>query len=152
MYQKLFVPVDGSELSERAMQASVDLARQLGAAITGFVVEPEAPLPTVGVQLTMYERETAAHVARTDTHAHEVLSRFQERAAAMGVAFTGLHVHTAAVAEAIVEHAQDQQCDMIVMVTHGRGVFGELLFGSHTKDVMGRSALPLLILHGKPQA
>jgi nucleotide-binding universal stress UspA family protein len=35
---------------------------------------------------------------------------------------------------------------MIVMVTHGRGVFGELLFGSHTKDVMARSKLPLLIL------
>lgn len=147
MYQRLFVPVDGSDLSERAMQASVDLARQLGAAITGFVVEPEPPLPTVGTQLAAYERESEAHVARTDTHAHEVLSRFLEKAAAVGVAFNGLHVHTAAVSQAIAEHALDQQCDMIVMVTHGRGIFGELLFGSHTKDVMGRSPLPLLILH-----
>jgi nucleotide-binding universal stress UspA family protein len=36
---------------------------------------------------------------------------------------------------------------MIVMVTHGRGPFGELLFGSRTKGVMARSKLPLLVLH-----
>ena len=33
------------------------------------------------------------------------------------------------------------------MVTHGRGAFGELLFGSHTKTVLSRSKLPLLVLH-----
>jgi nucleotide-binding universal stress UspA family protein len=147
MYRKLFVPVDGSELSQRAMQQSIDLARQLGAAISGFVVDPELPRPTVGTQLSDYERETQAHVARTDTHAHGVLAQFQELAAAHGVPFSGLHVHTALVGQAIADHAAEQSCDMIVMVTHGRGVFGELLFGSHTKTVLARSTLPLLILH-----
>jgi nucleotide-binding universal stress UspA family protein len=36
---------------------------------------------------------------------------------------------------------------MIVMVTHGRGAFGELLFGSHTKNVLSKSKIPLLVLH-----
>ncbi|HRC37569.1 MAG TPA: universal stress protein, partial [Rubrivivax sp.] len=31
--------------------------------------------------------------------------------------------------------------------THGRGTFGELLFGSHTKTLMARTRLPLLVLH-----
>ena len=44
MYQHLFVPVDGSELSQRAMDGSIELAKQLGARITGFVVEPDLPL------------------------------------------------------------------------------------------------------------
>ena len=35
---------------------------------------------------------------------------------------------------------------MIVMVTHGRGAFGELLFGSHTKNVLAKSKMPLLVL------
>ena len=43
--------------------------------------------------------------------------------------------------------AEESGCDMIVMVTHGRGTFGELLFGSHTKNVLARSKLPLLVLH-----
>jgi nucleotide-binding universal stress UspA family protein len=33
------------------------------------------------------------------------------------------------------------------MATHGRGAFGELMFGSHTKRVMAASRVPLLVLH-----
>jgi nucleotide-binding universal stress UspA family protein len=29
---------------------------------------------------------------------------------------------------------------------HGRGAFGEMLLGSHTKSVRARSQLPLLVL------
>ena len=48
---------------------------------------------------------------------------------------------------AIVEAAESRGCDLIVMVTHGRGAFGEFLFGSHTKAVLAGSRLPLLVLH-----
>ena len=34
MYRNLLVPIDGGELSDRAMLGSIDLARQLGATIT----------------------------------------------------------------------------------------------------------------------
>ena len=44
MYKHLFVPIDGSELTQRAMEGSIELALQLGARITGFVVEPR-PAP-----------------------------------------------------------------------------------------------------------
>ena len=147
MYRNLFVPVDGSPLSERAMVASIALAKQLGAAITGFVVEPDAPLPTVSTQLPAYERQTEKHIERTDTHAHKVLTHFELKAAEAGVAFTGLHARTDGVDRAIIEQAEQSGCDMIVMVTHGRGPLGELVFGSHPKTVLARSKLPLLILH-----
>ena len=147
MYRNLFVPVDGSVLSERAMVASIALAKQLGAAITGFVVEPDAPLPTAGTQLPAYGKQTEKHIERTDTHARKVLSHFEVKAAEAGVAFTGLHARTDGVDRAIIEQAEDSGCDMIVMVTHGRGVLGELIFGSHTKNVLARSKLPLLVLH-----
>ena len=38
-------------------------------------------------------------------------------------------------------------CDLILMVTHGRGAFGEFLYGSQTKAVLAGSKLPLLVLH-----
>lgn len=147
MYRKLFVPVDGSPLSLRAMEASIALAKQLGAGITGFVVEPDVPLPTVGTQLPAYEKAAEAHIETTDTHARKVLSNFEVMAAAAGVEFTGLHARTDGVDLAIIEQAESSGCDMIVMVTHGRGSFGELLFGSHTKNVLAKSKLPLLVLH-----
>jgi len=147
MYKNLLVPVDGGELSERAMRASIELARQLGAQITGFVVEPDMPLPNAGTQPIVYARARDVHEQRTDQHAHDVLARFGELASAAGVAFSGRHARTDRIDAAIVELAGDLACDMIVMTTHGRGVFGELLFGSHTKNVLAKSKLPLLVLH-----
>lgn len=146
-YQRLLVPVDGSDLSGRAMTASIELAQQLGAAITGFVVEPEPPLPAVGRHPSVVQREFELHDARTQAHAKEVLERFAAQAHAAGVAFDSHHVQARGVDSAIVEAAESRGCDMIVMVTHGRGAFGEFLFGSQTKAVLTRSRLPLLVLH-----
>lgn len=146
MYKNLLVPVDGTDLADRAMEQSIDLARQLGAAIVGFVAEPDMPLPNVGTQPSAYARQREQHEVRTDTHAHEVLARFGEKARAAGVGFSGRHLRTDRVDSAIVELANELNCDMIVMTTHGRGAFGELLFGSHTKNVLGKSKVPLLVL------
>lgn len=147
MYQKLLVPVDGSELSDRAMAEGIRLARQLGATVVGYVAEPAVALPTsIGTHPERYQRAALAHEERTDEHARGVLSRFEQQAREAGVAFISHHTRTTSVDDAIVEAAQAQGCDMIVMVTHGRGAFGELLFGSHTKAVMARSRLPVLVL------
>ena len=61
--------------------------------------------------------------------------------------FAGVYAVSPQVEAAIADAAVAQGCDLIVMVTQGRGPFGELLFGSHTKGVMARSRLPLLVLH-----
>lgn len=147
MYSHLLVPVDGTELSERAALASLELARKLGARLTAFVAEPMPPLPTMGSNPAVYQRDADAHLQRTEQHARDVLARFGAKAAEQGVAFEGKFQRTDAIDEAIVSAATEFHCDLIVMATHGRGAFGELLFGSHTKSVLSRSKLPLLVLH-----
>jgi nucleotide-binding universal stress UspA family protein len=147
MYSHLLVPVDGTELSERAAQASLDLAKKLGSKITGFVVEPMPPLPTMAANLTAYQRETDAHQARTEAHAQAVLAKFASMAADQGITFQGKFQRNDSVDGAIIKAAGEFGCDLIVMVTHGRGAFGELLFGSHTKNVLSRCKVPLLVLH-----
>ena len=147
MFSNLLVPVDGTELSERATQASLDLAKKLGARITGFVAEPMPPLPTMSANVSTYQREVDEHQARTETHARAVLAAFAAKAAEQGVAFEGKFQRSDSVDDAIVKAATEFGCDLIVMVTHGRGAFGELLFGSHTKNVLSRCKLPLLVLH-----
>ena len=76
-----------------------------------------------------------------------MLDQFKARATELGVPCEGHFRRSSAVDDAIVAAAQKYGCDMIVMVTHGRGVFGELLFGSRTKGVMALSKVPLLVLH-----
>lgn len=147
MYQRILVPVDGSELSDRAINASIDLAKQLGASITGFVAEPMIDVPDRPASAGALLRDVEEHDAITAAHADEVLSRFAERAQAAGVPFEGHHAQVSRIDRAIIAEAESRGCDLIVMVTHGRGAFGEFLYGSQTKAVLSGSRLPLLVLH-----
>lgn len=147
MFKKLLVPVDGHELSDKAMFRAIELAQQLGASIAAFIAEPTPPLPAIGRPPSVLAMENDLHDAHTARHADEVLKVFEARALSAGVPFSGHHKQTMRIPEAIAEAATEHGCDMIVMATHGRGAFGELLFGSHTKGVMAKSRLPLFVLH-----
>lgn len=147
MYKHLFVPVDGSELSRRAMEGSIALASQLGARITGFVVEPDVGFSAVTPDAVAYAERMRNHEKRNQEHAQALLRQFEERATAVGVEFSGHFVASDAVDDSIAGEAEKVGADMIVMVTHGRGPVGEFLFGSHTKHVISRSKLPVLVLH-----
>jgi nucleotide-binding universal stress UspA family protein len=147
MYRRLLVPVDGSDLSDRAIAASIDLARQLGASITGFVAEPMPPVPLGPRSMQSIEDDARDHEAMTQAHAQEVLSRFERSAHDAGVPFVGYCDRVPRIDRAIIEAAESSGCDLIVMVTHGRGAFGEFLYGSQTKAVLSGSKLPLLVLH-----
>ena len=146
MYRKLFVPIDGSEVTPRAITASIELAQQLDAALVGFMAVPQPPLPGIGNLLDEYERTEQSHLARTDAFARDWLQRFEVEAAQSSVSFTGLHVQSGDIDQTIADHAQDTGCDMIVMATRGRGPLGEWLFGSHSKAVLSKTALPVLIV------
>ena len=147
MFRNILVPIDGSDLTDRAMTASLELARQLGAAVTAFVAEPVAAPPAPGRPPSLIRQETLEHDAMTAAHANSLLQRFADLAREAGVSFTGHHAQVPRVDRAIIAAAESQGCDMIVMVTHGRGAFGEFLFGSQTKAVLAGSTLPLLVLH-----
>jgi len=147
MYEHLLVPVDDSELSDKAIDSSIGLAKLLGARVTGFTAE--APLPPLVLEqvAVAYDPETMQeHRQRSESHARGVLTRFAERAAAAGVSFDGQFMETDNVEQAIVDIAQRQQCDLIVMATHGRHGLDALINGSLTKGVLAHSKLPLLVL------
>lgn len=147
MYKKLFVPVDGSALSHRAMEGSLELAQQLGASVVGFVVEPDVPLSVISGDTIASSERLQNHATKNEAHATALLGQFEQRAKAAGVPFTASHVTAYSVDSAIIDAAEQSGCDMIVMVTHGRGPIGEFVFGSHTKRIIAQSKLPVLVLH-----
>jgi nucleotide-binding universal stress UspA family protein len=147
MYKHLLVPVDDNELFERTIVQSIGLASKLGAKITAFIAEPLAPPPTAGHGANGYVRVMEQHDLETAEHARKLLLAFEQRAKAADVAFEGRFSRVDRIDDAIVETANEIGCDLIVMTTHGRGLFGELLHGSHTKAVLSRCKLPVLVLH-----
>ena len=90
MFKHLLVPIDGSDLTDRAMTASLEFARQLGASVTGFVAEPVAAPPTPGRPPSLIRQETLEHDAMTAAHASSLLERFAGLAKEAGVPFTGM--------------------------------------------------------------
>lgn len=146
LIKRILVPIDGSELTERAIPASVALAAQLGAALVGFVAEPEAAPPLVPLMRPPTEEELLEHDALTAAHARPLLQRFEEAARQAGVPFEGVFQQVQRIDRAIIAAAESHDCDLILMVSHGRGAFGEFLFGSQTKAVLAGSRLPLLVL------
>lgn len=147
MYKHLLVPIDGSALSRRAMDGSIELAKQLGARITGLVVEPDLPLGVTSRDAETFSERIEAHQKGNEAHAQSLLGQFEARAKAAGVEYAGVAVTAYVVDSTIAEEAKRLGCDMIVIVTHGRGALGELVFGSHAKGLISKTRLPVLVLH-----
>ena len=150
MFKRILVPVDGSELTERAIEASIELACKLGASITGFVAEPLLPQRAGPRRLDWLDEEdweAEEGESMTAARAKRLLDGFEARARTAGVPFSGFHDRVPRIDQAIIDAAESSGCDLILMVTHGRGAFGEFLFGSQTKAVLAGSKLPLLVLH-----
>jgi len=142
MFKKLLVPLDGSALAESALPAASTLAQRLGASVTLIhVIEHHAPPHVHGQR----------HLTNPD-EARAYLSDVRERAFPAQL-HVEQHVHTAEVgnvARSLIEHAAELQPDLIVMCSHGRGGFRDLLFGSIAQRVIGGNRTPVLLVRPRP--
>jgi len=143
----ILVPTDFTEPSERALDAAMDLARLLGAAIEllhvnidpTFVVPPPGDIMAVPID-----------ISRAVATAEEQLEAAVARVRAGGLAVTGAsesgRMHTE-----IVDHARKIGADMIVMGTHGRHGIGHALLGSVAEKVVQHAPCPVLVVPLKPR-
>lgn len=143
MYKHILIPTDGSALSEVAVRQGVALAKSLGASTTAITVTPTFRTLTVEpMMLTdtaeQYEKDSKALAAR-------YLGSVMTTATSAGVPYTGVHVIHDSPYEAIIEAAKKNQCDLIVMASHGRKGVAALVLGSETTKVLTHSKIPVLV-------
>ncbi len=139
MFKHLLVPLDGSNLAEAALPYASVLAQDLGAHVTlVHIVEENAPAEIHG------ERHL-----RTEDEACKYLGEVAERYFPKSVETT-CHVHTEktrSVARGIAEHVSELEPDMIVMSTHGKGGLRKIMAGDIAQQIIGRSRVPLFLVH-----
>jgi nucleotide-binding universal stress UspA family protein len=145
MFKNILVPTDGSELSQRAAQITVDLAKLHGARITGIHVIPDYHL------LIAYEgafdpvtEERIEEEAKT--RAEKYLAYVREVADAAGVPCETLCETSDHPYDAILKAAEARQCDLIVMTSHGRKGLAAVLLGSETRKVLTHTTIPVLVV------
>lgn len=143
MLKQILVPTDGSELSSKAIEGAVDVAKQLGAKLIGLTVTepyPYAPL-TEYAPTESYEH----YEARVKHEAAKRLSFLQSAAESAGVPVE-IEVRSALNPyDAIIATAMERDCDTIFMASHGRRGLSGMLLGSETNKVLTHSTIPVLV-------
>ena len=144
MFNKILVPLDGSEVAMSILPTVEDFAKTMGASLVLFhAVEP----------ITAYPGFEAAAVPSmsivTDelqAQAKQILGRAAEGAKARGVQ-TEMVVCLDMAVDGILRVGDDLKCDLIAIGTHGRSGLGRLVLGSVADGVVRRSAdIPCLVI------
>ena len=147
MFKHILIPVDGSDFSERAIDAGVRFAKSINARIIGFIAEPNYIQPSYNELITRQAESLEAHENRSREHAEAALNRLGSRAHAEGVEFAVSSAQSSVPSEAIIAAAEEKGCDLILMASHGRHGLDKLIHGSVTSDVMTHTRIPVLVVH-----
>jgi nucleotide-binding universal stress UspA family protein len=145
MYRNILIPTDGSELSLRAAREGIALAKVLGASVLGFFAGPEFPGLYLGDGVLVTPSAVDEHRRAVEEMAQRNLSAIGVIAQDAGVPFRGTDVQSDLPWSAIVDVAERERCDLIVMGSHGRGALGGLVLGSQTAKVLSQSKVPVLV-------
>ncbi len=148
MYEHILISTDGSDVAQKGVECGLELAKSLQAKVTILTVTERFGHHggTLKWDPASGERPGYEDSLSQDEIAGETLASAQATARKVGVAVETLHVHDACPSDAIIEAAQAEDCQLIVMASHGRSGLGRILLGSQTSDVLARSPIPVLVV------
>jgi nucleotide-binding universal stress UspA family protein len=143
MFKHVLIPTDGSDLSRKALLYGVQLAKESNAKVTALTVRPPyviGSMDMIGVVGSQDEFE-----AETQRYADYALTQAKMAGEAAGVKVTAVQDVGDQPYRAIIECARNNDCDVIVMSSHGRRGVSALLLGSETVKVLTHSTIPVLV-------
>lgn len=140
--KRILVPLDGSSIAEQALEPALALAESVSAeliflrvtSVPQITVQPLPGWPGLDAVMEAAEQEANAYL--------------QGMQAAMGDSpvSTSLRVTTGPAAEDIIDVADNQKVDLIVMCSHGRSGIERWVFGSVAEKVLrGANCVTLVI-------
>jgi len=161
--KKILYATDLSDSAVHAFSYAVSLANLYGAGITILHVLSEFPgedFITNMINTDTWEEIKNRHYSeardqligkkRDHRAIKEVLEAFSDKAQADAQEPTFVTdevlIKHGTPAEAIVETAREQNCDLIVVGTHGHGTFADVFVGSTANWIIKHSPIPVLVI------
>jgi nucleotide-binding universal stress UspA family protein len=143
MYKRILITLDGSTVAEQALSTALVLAEQFDAEL--ILLRVVMPLPisyragaASAAAIELAERDAVLDAA---DYLDDVVAGIQEK---------GFHVRVAArlgnPSKAIIEFAEQNQIDMLVMCTRGQTGLARWLLGSVTDHVVRSSPVPVVVV------
>ena len=145
MFKHILIPTDGSQLATKAIKAGIEMAKEMGARVTGYCAQEPVPVHVYGEGYVADKQLAVELDRRSREHAQRCVDEVADVAKARGVRFEPLVTKSAVPSRGIIEAAEQRRCDVIFMASHGyRGLAG-LLLGSVTQEVLTHSKIPVLV-------
>ena len=146
MFQRILVPVDGSEQSLRAVDAAAELAKRFdGALLLLTIWRHHSPLEA-SLSMVRAGRGPVSPDAAMKAYAVETVEQAKTRAAAAGAERVEGFVMRGQPAREIVAFAKDRGADAIVMGSRGDGDHSGFLLGSVSHKVGGLSPVTCVLV------
>lgn len=143
MFKHILLPTDGSAASESAIEQSVRFAGEIGAKVTGIYVIPKFHVITTRTEMLEDTREKYEKDSGAD--AKKYLAAIEAAAKEAHVPCETMYVSSDHPYEEIIRAAEDRQCDLVAMASHGRRGVQGLLIGSETQKVLTHCRIPVLV-------
>lgn len=144
--KRILAPVDFSKCSEASARYAARLAEPLGAAVEVLHVWDPPPYIPVDAIVGVGTDTVGAWAEKS---ARQALAKFTADLAAHGVKFARSFVRSGAIAATIVDAAESEQYDAIVIGTHGRTGLSHAVLGSVAERVVRLAPCPVITVPEK---
>ncbi|MCB0373394.1 MAG: universal stress protein [Muricauda sp.] len=138
--KKILVPVDFSEFSEYALEVAAQLAKKHEAGI--IILHMIGLSDSVLANSEIAEEQEARYYLKM---AKEKIKEFTEKAYLEEISVEAIIQNYKEFTE-VNKVAHEQDCDLVVMGSHGSSGLSELFVGSNTEKVVRTSDVPVLVV------
>jgi nucleotide-binding universal stress UspA family protein len=143
MFKRILIPTDGSPIANKAVNAGIQFAKDLGARVIGYYAIEPLPTHIAGEGFLIHKSGPLQQRVREIGERH--VEKMAKVAKAAGVPFSAAVAVAETPYEGIIDAARKHKCDAIFMASHGRRGLAGGLMGSVTHRVLTHSKLPVLI-------
>ena len=148
MYQKILVPLDGSELAECTLNHVKMIVKEGFAREATLLNIVRIDLPWAELYGTNFNRDAVREAYFAS--ARKYLADVESRLGAEGIKVKTEVLEADRTGAAITDYARDKGMDAIVIATHGYTGLKRLMLGSVAMSVLHDSSVPVILI--RPEA
>lgn len=151
MYQRILVPIDGSDVARLGLDRAIETARLSGARIRVLHVLDELVFSTGFESGKTYSHDVLPHLR---SEAERLLAEARAQVVVAGVVVDSLVMECFArrTSDVILDAARSWPADLIVIGTHGRRGPSRWFLGSDAEEVLRGATVPVLLVRGSEDA
>jgi nucleotide-binding universal stress UspA family protein len=142
MYKKILVPLDGSKLAEIALSHAESLAAKYQAELVFLtVIDPPTMTGRDGIAVNLFQKEMDTKTEEAETYLTVLKNQFEKKKIK-----TKRIVTVGSVVRNIIETANGESVDLVLIASHGHSGLKRVFFGSVAAGILNRIEQPLMVI------